>query len=32
MKDAYSFHDNDEEFVAYYEEIKKAYFRIFERL
>jgi prolyl-tRNA synthetase len=32
MKDAYSFHDNEKEFLEYYEGIQKVYFRIFERL
>jgi prolyl-tRNA synthetase len=32
MKDAYSFHLTDEEFVEYYEGMKKVYMRIFERL
>jgi prolyl-tRNA synthetase len=32
MKDAYSFHLTDDEFVSYYEGIKKVYMRIFERL
>ena len=32
MKDAYSFHLTDEEFVKYYEGMKKVYMRIFERL
>ncbi len=32
MKDAYSFHSSDEEFVEYYEWMKKVYLKIFERL
>ncbi len=32
MKDMYSWHVNQEDFEKYYEEVKKAYFRIFERL
>ncbi len=32
MKDAYSFHSNNEEFVAFYEEAKKVYMRVFSRL
>jgi len=32
MKDAYSFHSSDEDFVKYYEWMKKVYLRIFERL
>lgn len=32
MKDAYSFHLKDEEFVEYYEWMKKVYMKIFERL
>ncbi len=32
MKDAYSFHSSDEDFVEYYEWMKKVYLRIFERL
>ncbi len=32
MKDAYSFHITDEEFVEYYEWMKKVYMKIFERL
>lgn len=32
MKDAYSFHTTDEEFVEYYEWMKKVYMRIFDRL
>jgi prolyl-tRNA synthetase len=32
MKDAYSFHLKDEEFVEYYEGMKKVYMRIFDRL
>lgn len=32
MKDAYSFHLTDEEFVEYYEGMKKVYMRIFDRL
>jgi len=32
MKDAYSFHSSDEDFVDYYEGMKKVYMRIFERL
>lgn len=32
MKDAYSFHSNNEDFVAFYEEAKKAYMRVFTRL
>ena len=32
MKDAYSFHSSDEEFIKYYEWMKKVYLKIFERL
>ncbi len=32
MKDMYSFHENQEDFERYYEEVKQAYFRIFTRL
>lgn len=32
MKDAYSFHISDEEFVSYYEGMKKVYMKIFDRL
>jgi len=32
MKDAYSFHSSDEDFVKYYEWMKKVYLKIFERL
>jgi prolyl-tRNA synthetase len=32
MKDAYSFHLTDEEFVEYYEGMKKVYMKIFDRL
>ncbi len=32
MKDAYSFHSDDEEFVNYYEWMKKVYMNIFERI
>jgi len=32
MKDAYSFHLTDEEFIEYYEGIKKVYMKIFNRL
>jgi prolyl-tRNA synthetase len=32
MKDAYSFHSSDEDFVKYYEAMKKVYLRIFERI
>ncbi len=32
MKDAYSFHSSDEDFVKYYEWMKKVYLRIFERI
>ncbi len=32
MKDAYSFHSSDEDFVKYYEWMKKVYMRIFERI
>lgn len=32
MKDMYSFHENQEDFLAYYEEVKKAYIKIFKRL
>jgi prolyl-tRNA synthetase len=32
MKDAYSFHSSNEDFVEYYENMKKAYMRIFDRL
>lgn len=32
MKDAYSFHTNQESLDQYYEEVKAAYFRIFHRL
>ena len=32
MKDAYSFHLSDEEFVEYYEGMKKVYMKIFDRL
>ncbi len=31
MKDAYSFHANQEDFERFYEEMAKAYFRVFER-
>ncbi len=31
MKDAYSFHANQEDFEAYYEQMAHAYFRVFER-
>jgi prolyl-tRNA synthetase len=32
MKDAYSFHSSDSEFVEYYEGMKKVYLKIFDRL
>lgn len=32
MKDAYSFHANIEDFEIFYEEVKKVYMRVFERL
>lgn len=32
MKDAYSFHANIEDFEVFYEDIKKVYMRVFERL
>ena len=32
MKDAYSFHANNEDFVAFYEEAKKVYMKVFTRL
>lgn len=32
MKDAYSFHQNIEDFEKFYEEVKKVYMRIFDRL
>jgi prolyl-tRNA synthetase len=32
MKDAYSFHSNNEDFVKFYEDAKKAYMRVFTRL
>ncbi|MDP2598221.1 MAG: aminoacyl--tRNA ligase-related protein [Candidatus Liptonbacteria bacterium] len=32
MKDMYSFHENQEDFEKFYAVVKKAYFRIFERL
>lgn len=32
MKDAYSFHTDDAEFLEFYENAKKVYMRIFERL
>ncbi len=32
MKDAYSFHANIEDFEVFYEEIKKVYMRVFDRL
>jgi prolyl-tRNA synthetase len=32
MKDAYSFHSSDEDFVKYYEWMKKVYMKIFERI
>lgn len=32
MKDMYSFHESQEDFLAYYEEVKKAYIKIFKRL
>lgn len=32
MKDAYSFHATNEDFVRFYEEIKKVYMRVFDRL
>ncbi len=32
MKDAYSFHASDEDFVEYYEKMKEVYMKIFERL
>lgn len=32
MKDMYSFHETQEDFERYFAEVKKAYFRIFERL
>lgn len=31
MKDLYSFHKNEQDLLKYYEEVKKAYFKIFER-
>lgn len=31
MKDLYSFHASQDDFLRYYEEVKKSYFRIFER-
>ncbi|MCZ2845522.1 MAG: hypothetical protein O2U61_03350, partial [Candidatus Bathyarchaeota archaeon] len=31
MKDLYSFHDSEEDLNKYYEKVKKAYFRIFQR-
>ena len=32
MKDMYSFHESQEDFERYYGEVKRAYFRVFERL
>jgi prolyl-tRNA synthetase len=32
MKDMYSFHENQEDFEKFYDTVKKAYFRIFERM
>lgn len=32
MKDLYSFHANEEDLNQYYDEVKKAYFKIFERM
>ncbi|HEV8601336.1 MAG TPA: aminoacyl--tRNA ligase-related protein [Patescibacteria group bacterium] len=32
MKDMYSFHENQEDFERFYEVVKKAYFKVFERM